>query len=67
MSSGTGACAVEIAPVTADDLATARAAVWTSSLSGVVAVAAVDGRTLESDSSALAWTTWISAMSLRPG
>ena len=37
---------VQVARLTPDDLAEARAVVWTSSLSGVVAVTAVDGRTL---------------------
>lgn len=34
----------EIAPVTADDLASARAVIWTSSLSGAVRVTQIDGR-----------------------
>jgi branched-subunit amino acid aminotransferase/4-amino-4-deoxychorismate lyase len=50
---------VEITAVTADEVATARAAVWTSSLSGAVAVSELDGRRLAEDGTAGAWTGWL--------
>lgn len=50
---------VEIAPVTVQDLAEVRAAVWTSSLSGVVAVSALDGRPLAVDRTAALWSEWL--------
>ena len=51
--------AVDICPITETDLQSATAAVWTSSLSGVVAVSAVDGRALLVDGTARRWTRWI--------
>jgi para-aminobenzoate synthetase/4-amino-4-deoxychorismate lyase len=51
--------AVEIAPLTARDLAAARSVVWTSSLSGAVSVDAIDGRPLEVDGTAAQWTHWL--------
>ena len=51
--------AVQIAPLGAEDLAAARAAVWTSSLSGVVAVSELDGLHLADDGTAETWTGWL--------
>ncbi len=50
---------VEIAPIRAQDLTGIRAAVWTSSLSGVVAVETLDGRPLTADRTAARWTEWL--------
>ena len=46
----------EIAPIGPEELGAARSVAWTSSLSGVVAVNAIDGRPLEVDGSPAAWT-----------
>jgi para-aminobenzoate synthetase/4-amino-4-deoxychorismate lyase len=51
--------AVQIAPVTIDDLQAARAVVWTSSLSGVVRVTEVDGRRLPEDGDGQPWSAWL--------
>ena len=51
---------VEIVPLTPTDLAAARSVVWTSSLSGVVAVESVDGRRLETGEMASTWTRRLS-------
>ena len=50
---------VQIVPIEHGDLAAARSVVWTSSLSGVVSVAAIDGRPLEDDGTAAQWTRWL--------
>ncbi len=50
---------VQIVPIAHGDLAAARSVVWTSSLSGVVSVAAIDGRPLEDDGTAAQWTRWL--------
>jgi para-aminobenzoate synthetase/4-amino-4-deoxychorismate lyase len=49
----------EISSSGAEALATARAAVWTSSLSGVVAVSELDRRRLDVDGTAASWTAWL--------
>ena len=59
MSSATGVISGQIVPDEHGDLAVARSAVWTSSLSGVVSVAAIDGRPLEDDGTAAQWTRWL--------
>jgi len=50
---------VMITPVRADELASARSVVWSSSLSGVVAVRVVDGRPLVADDTARTWSRWL--------
>ena len=45
----------EIVPVSSADLSHAQAAVWTSSLSGVVEVSAVDGRALNMAGAGISW------------
>ena len=49
----------ELAPIGRAQLATAVAAVWTSSLSGVVEITAVDGRRLAHPSPAETWSGWL--------
>ena len=48
-----------ISPISREDLGAARAVVWTSSLSGVVAVSGLDGRALASASPAETWSQWL--------
>ena len=50
---------VEITPVTTRELDAVRAAVWTSSLSGVVGVGRLDDRRLDDDGTAATWTGWL--------
>ena len=56
---GDRAVPVEIAPVSGPQLRAARALIWSSSLSGAVAVDQIDGRRLADDGSALAWSGWL--------
>lgn len=49
----------EIAPISAEEFAAALALVWTSSLSGVVAVGALDSRTLTAANPAETWSAWV--------
>ncbi len=50
---------VMLTPVRADELASARTVVWSSSLSGVVAVRAVNRRPLSVDETASTWSRWL--------
>ena len=50
---------VRITPVRAEELVSARSVVWSSSLSGVVAVRAVNGRPLLVDETASTWSRWL--------
>ena len=50
---------IEITPLTPADLVAARSVVWTSSLSGVVAVTELDGRQLDVGPQAGVWAGWL--------
>jgi branched-subunit amino acid aminotransferase/4-amino-4-deoxychorismate lyase len=50
---------VDVAPVTAEDLHAASSAIWTSSLSGAVAITSLDGRPLDMGGPWMEWSDWL--------